>query len=116
MRPALVGVVGYWARRALGVPVQSTTTDKEKSFSLSVSALVDLATAKSSYINEPVRMSINNFDCAEPPWISGGWLEKTFDAIALRRSFPRKSLAAGMGVEQGYVSRTRSGEAQSHYC
>ena len=46
MRPALVGVVGYWARRALGVPVQSTTTDKEKPFSLSVSALVDLATAK----------------------------------------------------------------------
>jgi hypothetical protein len=36
MRPALVGVVGYWARRALGVPVQSTTTDKEKSISLSV--------------------------------------------------------------------------------
>ena len=56
-----------------------------------MSALVDLATAKSSYINEPVRMSINNFDCAEPPWISGGWLEKMFDAIALRRSFPRKS-------------------------
>ena len=32
----LVGVVGYWARRALGVPVQSTTTDKEMALSLSV--------------------------------------------------------------------------------
>jgi hypothetical protein len=48
--------------------------DKESAFSLSVSALVDLATAKSGYINEPVRMSINNFDCAEPHgYPAGGW-------------------------------------------
>jgi ribosome-binding protein aMBF1 (putative translation factor) len=46
----------------------------------------------------------------ERPWISGGWLEKTFDAIALRRSFSQEELAAGMGVEQGYVSRLEAGK------
>jgi hypothetical protein len=38
-------------------------TDKESTFSLSVSALVDLATAKSSYINEPVRMRMRILAC-----------------------------------------------------
>jgi Helix-turn-helix len=42
----------------------------------------------------------------ERPWISGAWLVKTFDAIAKRRSFPKKSWP----VEQGYVSRLEAGK------
>ena len=83
-----------------------------------MSALVDLATAKSSCINEPVRMSTNPSDPQreERPWISGGWLEKMFAAIALRRSCPRKSWPPAWVSSRDYVSRRKAGKAQSHDC
>jgi hypothetical protein len=79
----LVEVVGYWTRRALGVPVQSMTTDKETLKTLSVSFVPH----KGRAISGQVRKTI------DAPYITRGPVPRERD-MALEDAFASHYYAA----------------------
>jgi ribosome-binding protein aMBF1 (putative translation factor) len=89
-------------------PERKEATDKVSLLSLSVSALMDLATANT--ITSRGRIGGASFLIVRAPMDIRRVVGKNVRRYRIEAELSQEDLAAGMGVEQGYVSRLEAGK------